>query len=180
MLRRASIRWTPSLLLRPFSAAATPKLGKIESKLAEMKLTLPVVPAPAGNYMNFVKTGNLLFLAGHLPKNADGSLVKGRLGENMTIDQGAAAARLAALQMLATVKSATGNLDKVTRVVKVVGLVCSANDFTAQPAVMNGCSDFIGEVFGTEVGRHARSAIGVNTLPLGVAVEIEAVFEVSK
>jgi enamine deaminase RidA (YjgF/YER057c/UK114 family) len=88
------------------------------------------------------------------------------------------AARLTGLQLLASVKAATGDLDKVTRVVKLVGLVNSTNDFTAQPTVMNGCSDFLGEVFGLAIGRHARSAIGTNTLPLGVAVEIEAVVEV--
>jgi enamine deaminase RidA (YjgF/YER057c/UK114 family) len=106
-------------------------------------------------------------------------MVVGRLGENMTVEQGQEAARFAGLQMLSTLKVAVGDLDKVKKIVKLVGFVNSTNDFTMQANVMNGCSDLMGEVFGLEIGRHARSSLGTNVLPLGVAVEIEAVVEVS-
>jgi enamine deaminase RidA (YjgF/YER057c/UK114 family) len=105
----------------------------------------------------------------------DGTLMKGRLGENFTVDEGQAAARQCALNLLATIKGACGDLDNVKRVLRVTGYVNSTTDFTSQPVVINGCSDFFGEVFGVEVARHARSAVGVNVLPLGVPVEIEAI-----
>jgi enamine deaminase RidA (YjgF/YER057c/UK114 family) len=129
--------------------------------------------------MTYVQSGNQLFIAGHLPIPADGKpMLVGRLGENMTVEQGQEAARLAGLQILATLKSALGDLDRVKRVVKLVGFVNSTNDFHQQAMVMNGCSDLMGAVFGVEIGRHARSALGTNVLPFGVPVEIEAVVEI--
>jgi enamine deaminase RidA (YjgF/YER057c/UK114 family) len=153
----------------------------IEARIAQLGYTLPKEPpAPKGNYMGYTKRGNMIWLAGHLPQKADGSLVLGRLGENVTVEQGQEAARVATLNMLATIRAACGDLDKVTKIVKVTGFVNSNSDFTAQPSVLNGCSDLFGEIFGVEIGRHARAALGVNTLPLGVAVEIEAIVEVKE
>ena len=151
----------------------------IEARIASLGYKLPnEPPAPKGNYMGYTKRGNTIYTAGHLPQKHDGTLVLGRLGENVTVEQGQDAARVAALNILATVKSAVGDLDKVKKIVKITGFVNSASDFTNQPAVLNGCSDLLGEIFGVEIGRHARSALGVNVLPLGVAVEIEAIIEV--
>lgn len=134
-------------------------------------------PEPKGNYVPFVVSGNMVYIAGHLPQKLDKSLILGRLGENMTVAQGQEAARLAAINMIATMRAATkGDLEKVKRIVKVVGFVNSTNEFQAQATVVNGCSDLLAEVFG-EKGRHARSAIATNVLPLGVPVEIEAIVE---
>jgi enamine deaminase RidA (YjgF/YER057c/UK114 family) len=152
----------------------------IEARIIQLGYTLPALPpAPKGNYMNYSREGNIIYLSGHLPQKLDGTLIKGRLGENMTVEEGQVAARTAALQLLASMKAAVGDLDKVQRVLRVSGFVNSTPDFTSQPMVLNGCSDFFGEVFGVEVARHARSALGVNVLPLGVAVEIEAIIKVS-
>jgi enamine deaminase RidA (YjgF/YER057c/UK114 family) len=165
----------------PARANACNRNVHVEAKIASLGYTLPKdPPAPKGNYMGYTKRGNTIYLAGHLPQKADGSLVLGRLGENVTVEQGQEAARLATLNILATIRAAVGDLDKVTKVIKVTGFVNSTSDFTAQPSVLNGCSDLFGEVFGVEIGRHARAALGVNTLPLGVAVEIEAIVEVSE
>jgi enamine deaminase RidA (YjgF/YER057c/UK114 family) len=153
----------------------------IEAKIAKMGYQLPGSPAaPKGSYMNYVRNGNTIYLSGHLPIPADGGMVVGRLGENMTVEQGQEAARLAGLQLLASIKAACGDLDKVKRILKLTGFVNSTSSFTSQPLVMNGCSDLFGEVFGFDIGRHARSAVGVNVLPLGVAVEIEAIVEVQE
>jgi enamine deaminase RidA (YjgF/YER057c/UK114 family) len=154
----------------------------VEKRLAALGHELPPIPPePKGNYMTWSRTGSLVFLAGHLPvppPSLKRPMVTGRLGENLTLEQGQEAAKFAGLQMLATLIAAVGDLDKVTKVVKIVGFVNSTNDFTQQANVMNGCSDLMGEVFGVEVGRHARSSIATNVLPLGVAVEIEMVVEV--
>eukprot|EP00605_Chrysophyceae_sp_TOSAG23-4_P000383 GSChrysophyteH1.ASY1.ANO1.439.1 assembled CDS len=153
--------------------------GVIEDKIASMGLQLPGTPlAPKGNYMSYNISGKYVYLAGHLPQPAEGELMKGRLGEDVSLEEGAKAAQLCGLQMIASLKAATdGDLSKIKKIVKVVGFVSSTNDFTQQPAVLNGCSDLMGEAFGLEVGRHARSALGVNVLPLGVPVEIEAIVE---
>ena len=165
--------------LRPLVKGSCRKMSTVEEKIASMGLTLPGEPlAPKGNYMSYNISGKHVYLAGHLPQPVDGELMKGRLGENMEIEEGQLAARLCGLQMIASMKAACGgDLSKVKKIVKVVGFVASTNDFTAQPSVLNGCSDLMGEAFGIEVGRHARSALGVNVLPLGVPVEIEAVIE---
>lgn len=151
----------------------------VEAKLVQMGITLPHVPSkPKANYVSWVKIGNLIYISGHLPQKLDGSLISGRLGENMNLSEGQEAARLVGIQLLATMKSAVGDLDKIKRIVKLFGIVNSTNDFHSQHLVVNGCSDLMGDVFGLDVGQHARSAIGTSVLPLGVPVEIEAIIEV--
>ncbi len=143
----------------------------IETKLAELGITLPEAPAPAANYVPFVISGNLLFVSGQI------SAAKGKLGAEVTVDQGAEAARGCGLSLLAQAKTALGSLDRIKRVVKLGGFVNSTADFTDQPEVINGCSDLMVEVFGDN-GRHARAAVSAPALPRGVAVEIEAIFEI--
>ena len=149
----------------------------IENKLTELGITLPDAPAPAANYVPFAQTGNLIFVSGQISADENG-LILGKLGENIETEAGAAAARRCGLALIAQLKAATGSLDKVKRVVKLTGFVNSTPDFTDQPKVINGCSDLMVEVFG-DAGRHARAAVSAPSLPLGVAVEIEAIFEVA-
>lgn len=151
-------------------------MAKIEARLKDMGIDLPDAPAPAANYVPFVRTGNQLFVSGQISVGPQG-LIKGRLGADMDATAGAAAARHCGLALMAQAKAALGDLDRVKRVVKLVGFVNSTPDFTDQPEVINGCSDLMVEVFG-DAGRHARSAVSAASLPRGVAVEIEAVFEV--
>jgi enamine deaminase RidA (YjgF/YER057c/UK114 family) len=151
--------------------------GKIEARIAELGVTLPQAAAPAANYVPFVRTGNQLFVSGQIPMGANGIEYQGKLGAGTSIEDGQAAARLCAINLLAQAKAALGDLDKIVRLVKIVGFVNSAPDFGDQPKVMNGASDFLVEALG-DVGRHARSAVGVAGLPFGVAVEVEAIFEV--
>ena len=152
--------------------------GTIDARLAELGVTLPDAPAPAANYVPFVRAGDLLFVSGQISQGPDG-LIKGRLGQDMDATAGAAAARRCAISLLAQARAACGgDLDRVKRVVKLTGFVSSTDDFTEQPKVINGCSDFLVQVFG-DAGRHARSAVSTNSLPLGVAVEIEAIFQVA-
>ena len=143
----------------------------IESKLTELGITLPEAPAPAANYVPWVISGNLLFVSGQI------SALKGRLGEDLAVEQGAEAARGCGLSLLAQARAALGSLDRVARVVKLGGFVNSTATFTDQPEVVNGCSDLMVEVFG-DAGRHARSAVGVYKLPLGFAVEVDAIVEI--
>ena len=149
----------------------------VETKLNELGITLPEPPAPVANYVNGVQTGNLIFLAGKGPKRADGSEIRGKLGKDLKIEQGYEAARLAAINQLAVLKAMLGDLNKVKRIVKVLGMVNSDPSFTDQPAVMNGFSDLMVEVFG-ERGRHARAAVGMAVLPRDQAVEVEMIVEV--
>lgn len=149
----------------------------IETRLDELGITLPAAPAPAANYVPYVQTGNLLFVSGQISAGAQG-LITGRLGDNMDAAAGASAARACGLALLAQARAALGSLDRITRVVKLTGFVASTPGFTDQPEVVNGCSDLMVEVFG-EKGRHARAAVSAPALPRGVAVEIEAVFEVA-
>ncbi|MCL6554056.1 MAG: RidA family protein [Firmicutes bacterium] len=151
---------------------------KVEAKLAEMGLQLPPPPAPVANYVRTVRTGNLLFVSGHGP-HRDGALVyTGKVGRDLTVEQGYEAARLVALNCLASVKEALGDLDRVTRIVKVLGMVNCTPEFDRQPEVINGCSDLLVALYG-EAGRHARSAVGMGALPRNIAVEIEMVLEVA-
>ena len=153
--------------------------GTIEKKLEELGIALPTPAAPIANYVGFVRTGRLLFVSGQLCRLADGELVaKGKLGGQVTIEQGQAAARACAINVLAQVKSALGDLDKVARVVRLGGFINSAPDFLDGPKVMNGASDLMVAVFG-ERGRHARTTVGVAVLPGDAAVEVEGTFEVS-
>lgn len=151
-------------------------MSRIDARLADLGITLPAAPAPAANYVPFVRTGNMLWISGQISNGADG-LIKGKLGADMDVAAGAATARACGLSIIAQAKAACGgDLDKVARVVKLVGFVNSTADFVDQPKVINGASDLMVEVFG-DAGRHARSAVSAVSLPLGVAVEIEAVIE---
>lgn len=149
----------------------------IENRLTELGITLPEAPAPAANYVPFMQTGNLVFISGQISAD-EGGLITGRLGDGMSVEEGAAAARRCGLALIAQLKAAVGDLDRVTRVVKLTGFVNSTPDFTDQPKVVNGCSDLMVEIFG-DAGRHSRAAVSAAALPLGVAVEIEAIFEVA-
>lgn len=150
----------------------------IEQKLAELGITLPTPVAPLANYVPVVRTGNLLMVSGQLSIDSAGKLMTGKLGGGVDIETGRAAARLCGINILAQVKAAIGDLDKVVRVVKLVGFVNSVPDFADQPKVMNGCSDLFVEVLGDK-GRHARSAVGIAALPFDAAVEVEAIIEVA-
>jgi enamine deaminase RidA (YjgF/YER057c/UK114 family) len=149
----------------------------IYTKLQTMGITLPPVATPAAAYVPFVKIGNLVFLSGHIAKK-DGKPWVGQFGNNMTTEEGKAAARSIAIDLLGTLHAAVGDLNQVKRIVKVMSLVNSTGDFTEQHLVTNGCSDLIGEVFGATVGAHARSAFGVAQIPMGACVEIELIAEV--
>jgi enamine deaminase RidA (YjgF/YER057c/UK114 family) len=152
--------------------------GKIETRLAELGVTLADAPAPAANYVPFVQSGDTLYVSGQISMQ-DGALITGKLGADMGVEDGAAAARVCAINLLAQVKAALGgDLDRLVRVVKLTGFVNSTADFTDQPKVINGCSDFMVEALG-DAGRHARSAVSAASLPLGVAVEIEGIFQVA-
>ncbi|AUJ65047.1 hypothetical protein B9057_12445 [Aestuarium zhoushanense] len=153
-------------------------MSTIETKLAELGVTLPDAPAPAANYVPFVQSGNLVHVSGQISNGPDG-LIKGRLGDTMSVEDGAKAAKTCAIALLAQLKAACGgDIDRLVRVVKLNAFVASAPDFHDQPKVVNGASDFLVEALG-DIGRHARSAVGVAALPLGVAVEIDAVFEIA-
>ena len=151
--------------------------GKIETRLAELGVTLKTAPAPAANYVPSVRVGDILFVSGQISQNDDG-LITGKIGADLGIEEGAAAARTCAISLLSQVKAALdGDLDRLVRVVKLTGFVNSTPDFTNQPQVINGCSDFLVEALG-EQGRHARSAVSAGALPMNVAVEIEGIFQV--
>ena len=147
----------------------------VYDKLTELNITLPPVAIPAAAYLPFMQTGNLVFLSGHLARK-DGKPWVGQLGKNMTTEEGKAAARAVAIDLLGTLHVAVGDLNRVKRIVKLMSLVNSTGDFTEQHLVTNGASELIGQVFG-EVGAHARSAFGVAQIPLGACVEIEMVAE---
>ncbi len=148
-----------------------------EENLKAKGIELPVLPKPTANYVNAVRTGNLIYLSGKGPLNKDGSYITGKLGKEVSIEQGYEAARLTAIIQIAVLKDVLGDLGKVKRIVKVLGLVNSSPDFYDQPKVINGYSDLMVEIFG-EKGKHARSAIGVASLPMNIAVEVEMIVEV--
>lgn len=150
---------------------------KIEKRLTELNIVLPKVQPPIASYVNAVRTGNLIFLSGKGPTAADGKFISGKVGVDLTLDEGKAAARNTGLNLLAALKAEIGDLDKVKRIVKVLGMVNCPSDFTQQPQVINGFSDLMVEVFG-EKGKHARSAVGVGSLPSNIPVEIEMIVEV--
>ena len=147
---------------------------QIEQRLADLGITLPEPASPVATYVRYVQTGNLLYISGTGP---DTSLPRGKVGAELTVEQGIEAARSVGLSLIATIKQALGDLDRVVRMVKLLGMVNSAPDFAEQPRVINGCSDLLVEVFG-EAGRHARSAVGMGALPSGISVEIELIVEV--
>ena len=150
---------------------------RISDRLAEIGVTLPDAPAPAANYVPYVVTGNTLYVSGQISAN-DGGLILGKLGADLSVEEGAAAAKACAISLLAQVQAACGgDINRLKRVLKLTGFVNSTADFTDQPKVINGCSDFMVEALG-DAGRHARSAVSAASLPLGVAVEIEGIFEI--
>ena len=148
-----------------------------ESRLSELKLELPTAPKPVATYVTALKVGDMLYVSGHGPLKSDGTLHTGRLGADLDIAAGQAAARQTGLAILSTVKSHLGSLDKVVRLVKVLGMVNCTADFADQPKVINGFSDLMVEVFG-DSGKGARSAVGMVALPGNIAVEVEAIFQV--
>ena len=146
-------------------------------RLTALGVTLPDAPAPAANYVPFVQVGNILYVSGQISNGPDG-FITGKLGAGMTVEAGAAAAKSCAISLLAQVQAACGgDIDRLVRVIKLTGFVNSTADFTDQPKVINGASDFLVEALG-DAGRHARSAVSAPSLPLGVAVEIEGIFEI--
>ncbi len=153
--------------------------GTVEKKLADLGIVLPTPAAPVANYVGFVRTGNLLIVSGQLCLDADGKLVaKGKLGDEVSIEDGQKAARICAVNLLAQIKAALGDLDKVLRVVRLGGFINATPTFLDVPKVMNGASDLMVTAF-ADKGRHARSTIGVSVLPMDAAVEVEGMFEVT-
>lgn len=153
-------------------------MSNIQNKLRGLGIVLPAETPPVANYVPFVRTGNLLFLSGAGPsKNPDGTSPTGKLGRDLTVEQGYEAARLTGINQLARLLGATGDLDKVTRIVKLLCMVNATPDFANHPAVANGCSDLFVQVFG-EKGKHARSAVGMVSLPGNIPVEVEMVVEI--
>jgi enamine deaminase RidA (YjgF/YER057c/UK114 family) len=150
----------------------------VDEKLIQLGLELPAAPKAVAVYRPSLVVGNLCFTSGHLPVNVDGSLHLGCLGNNANEQAGYAAAKQAGLAILATLKAELGSLDRVSRIVKLFGMVSSTPEFTQQPAVINGCSELMRDVFGDDCGVGTRSAVGVSSLPLGVMVEIEAIVEI--
>jgi len=148
-----------------------------ESRIEDLGIVLPEPIAPVANYVKAVRSGDLVFLSGHGPYRSDGTLVTGKLGRDLTIDEGYEAARLTGIALLASLKNEIGDLNRVRRIVKVFGMVNADPSFTDMPKVINGCSDLLVEIFG-ERGRHARAAVGMASLPVGIAVEIDMVVEV--
>ena len=153
-------------------------MSDIYTRLDSLGISLPPVAVPAAAYVPYVQTGHLLFLSGHIAKR-DGAVWTGQLGKNMDTATGAQAARAVAIDLLGTLQAATGDLKRIKRVVKLMSLVNSTSEYTEQHLVTNGCSELLGELFGPEVGAHARSAFGVPQLPLGACVEIEMIVELA-
>lgn len=166
-----------ALLIILSPSIAFPQAVDYDKKLKELRVELIAPTKPIASYVKAVRTGNLIFLAGHGPTKADGSNITGKVGKDLTLEQGIEAARVTAISLLSTLKNEIGDFNKVKRVVKVNGWVNCNSEFTDQPKVINGCSDLLVAVFG-EKGKHARAALGANALPMGIAVEIEMVVEV--
>ncbi len=150
---------------------------KVEAKIEEMGIKLPTPATPVANYVPAVRTGNLVFLSGHGPVREDGSQITGKLGSYLSVEEGYEAAKRVAIGLLGSLKGLIGDLDMVTRIVKLLGMVNCDSTFKDQPKVINGASDFLVEVFGDK-GKHARSAVGMNSLPFDISVEIEMIVEV--
>ena len=150
-----------------------------EARLRKLNITLPVPPTPVAKYKPAVRVGNMLYVSGHGPAKVEGQkMVLGKLGANVTIEQGKASARLVGINILATVRAALGSLDSVKRLVKTLGMVNSAPDFLEQPVVINGFSELMAEIFGEDAGVGSRSAVGMGALPGDIPVEVECMFEV--
>ena len=166
-----------TLFLLSIVTAAYAQTPNVENKLKELGITLMEPTKPMANYVKAVRTGNLIYLAGHGPSKADGTYITGKVGKDLTVEQGAEAARQTGIALLSTLKAEIGDLNKVKRIVKVLGMVNCSEGFTEQPKVINGFSDLMVQVFG-EKGKHARSAVGMYALPQNIAVEIEMIVEV--
>jgi len=149
-----------------------------EARLAAANIVLPEVPAAIANYVPAVRMGNIVVLAGQIAKGSDGKFITGKVGVDLTLEEGAAAARICAIQLIAALKAEIGDLSKVKRIVRVGGFVNCPDDYTSQSKVVNGASDLLVEIFG-EAGRHARAAVGVASLPAGAPVEIEMMVEIA-
>ena len=175
-LSAAAVLWAGCTTSKP-STALTGSVHP-ESRLAELKLELPPVSKPPVTIRNMVLAGNLAFVSGHLPRRGDNSVIAGRVGEDLDVNAGKAAARQVGLAILATLRDELGSLNRVRRVVKVLGMVNCPSGFRDQPAVINGCSELFIQVFGEDNGKGARSAVGMSSLPGNAAVEIEAIFEI--
>lgn len=147
-----------------------------EEKLKALGIELPQPTKPIGNYLKYVRTGNLIYLSGHGPGKPDGTTIAGKVGKDLTLEQGYEAAKVTGISLLSTLKDAVGDLSKIKRIVKVLGMVNCTDTFTEQPKVINGFSDLMVAVFGDK-GKHARSAVGMNALPNNIAVEIEMIVE---
>jgi len=163
-----------TLITTFFMQAQTP-----EEKIKEKGIVLTTPSKPVANYVNAVRVGNLLYLSGKGPTKPDGSNITGKVGKDLTIEQGYEAARLVAINHLAVLKAELGDLNKVKRIVKVLGMVNCPDDFKDQPKVINGYSDLMVEIFGDK-GKHARSAVGMGSLPMNIAVEVEVIVEVEE
>ena len=159
-----------------FISSAKPT-SSIEDRIRTLGYQLPPASTPAGSYISCVRSGNMLYTAGHLPFGEDGNLITGRVGEEVTVEQASHAAEMITLGILSSLKNEVDNLDRIKRIVKVTGFIAAVDKFEKHPVVLNGCSNLLGEIF-EEKGVHARSAVGVYTLPLNACVEIEAVVEI--
>lgn len=168
----------PVLVVAALAPAPAAAQASPEARLKELDITLPEAAPPLANYVRSVRTGNLVFLAGHGPAQPWGPTATGKLGKDLTVAQGAEAARNVGINLLATLKAEIGDLGKVTRIVKVLGMVNATESFTQHPEVVNGFSDLMVAVFG-EKGKHARSAVGMQSLPRDLSVEIEMIVEVA-
>lgn len=166
-----------------FACFSSNSLGQdidFDERLEEMGFELGPVSKPVGIYKRVVVVGNMAYLSGHIPIDADGNILTGKLGDDVSIEEGQLAARLSGLAMLASLKSELGTLNRIKRLVKTTGMVNCTNDFTQQPTVVNGCSQLFADLFGEENGIGARSAVGMSSLPRGAIVEIEAIFELQE
>ena len=153
-------------------------MSEIDKKIADLGLVLPTAPKPVGLYKPMLMVGALAYLSGHGPLKPDGTLILGRVGADLSIEQGQEAAKQTGLAMLATLKASLGSLDRIVRVVKILGLVRCTDDFGQSPVVINGCSQLFVDLWGSDLGIGVRSALGTNSLPGGMAVEVEAIFEI--
>ena len=154
-------------------------MASADAKLAELGIVLPPTPKPAGTYVPSVITGNLLFVSGNGPLKPDGTFARGKVGREVSVEEAREHARLVGITILGIVRTALGSLDRVERVVKLLGMVNAVPEFTDQPKVIDGCADLFVEIFGPERGRGARSAVGMGSLPFQITVEIEGIFEIT-
>jgi enamine deaminase RidA (YjgF/YER057c/UK114 family) len=168
------------VILTPLEPAKGQEASTPEGRLAAKKIELPAPAQPTATYLTAVRVGDMLYISGTGPGNIDGKLLVGRLGADMDIEQGRAAARRVGLQVLAQVKAQVGSLDRVERLVKTLGMVNATPDFKGHSLVVNGFSDLMVEVFGETKGKGARSSVGMSSLPNGIPVEIEAIFQLKK